>query len=165
MNRTRGRPEYEHALTAGTPVSVRPMTETDLADVARLATQLGYPSTPEQVERRFRSIQAAPDSHVAVAVGESGAVVGWIHVFGNRLLESEPDAEIGGLVVDASVRGRGVGTALVAAAEAWARDRGYPVVSVRSNIVRKEAHEFYQERGYGIVKTQVKFRKTVARPD
>lgn len=165
MNRSRGRTEFDHALTAGAPVSVRPMTEADLADVARLATQLGYPSTPEQVARRFRSIQAAPDSHVLVAVGGSGAVVGWIHVFGNRLLESEPDAEIGGLVVDASVRGRGVGSVLVAAAEAWARDHGFPVVSVRSNVVRREAHEFYQERGYGIVKTQIKFRKTIARPD
>ena len=163
MNGTHGPPEPQHALTAGPPIAVRPMTPDDLESVARLATQLGYPSTPEQVARRFGAIRAAPDSHVAVAVDESGAVVGWIHVYGNRLLESEPDAEIGGLVVDESVRGRGVGTVLVAAAEAWARERGYPVVSVRSNIVRKEAHEFYQERGYGVVKTQIKFRKTIAR--
>jgi len=33
---------------------------------------------------------------------------------------------------------------------------------VRSNVVRQEAHAFYQERGYGVVKTQVKFRKTIA---
>jgi GNAT superfamily N-acetyltransferase len=138
------------------------MTASDVEDAARLATQLGYPSTAEQVARRFQAIEANRDSHVAVAVDETGTVVGWIHVFGNRLLESEPDAEIGGLVVDESVRGHGVGTALVAAAETWARDRGYPVISVRSNVVRQEAHAFYQERGYAVVKTQVKFRKTIA---
>lgn len=138
------------------------MTAADVADAARLATQLGYPSTPEQVARRFQAIDANEESHVAVAVDETGTVVGWIHVFGNRLLESEPDAEIGGLVVDESMRGRGVGSLLVSAAEAWARGRGYPVLSVRSNVVRKEAHEFYQERGYAVVKTQIKFRKTIA---
>jgi GNAT superfamily N-acetyltransferase len=151
------------ALAAGFSITTRPMTANDAEAVALLSTQLGYPSTGEQVARRFEAIQAAPDSHVIVAIGPSGGVAGWIHVFGNRLLESEPDAEIGGLVVDESVRGRGLGRALVAAAEAWARDRGYPVVSVRSNVVRTEAHEFYQERGYGIVKTQTKFRKTIAR--
>ena len=163
MNRTSGRPEQEPRATAPAPITIRPMAASDVEAAARLATQLGYPSTPEQVTRRFHAIEALPDSHVAVAVDEAGAVVGWIHVFGNRLLESEPDAEIGGLVVDEAVRGRGVGAALVAAAEAWAHQRGFPVVSVRSNIVRKDAHEFYQERGYGVVKTQIKFRKTIAR--
>jgi GNAT superfamily N-acetyltransferase len=163
MNPAPGHPEFDHALTAGAKITIRAMTVADANAAARLATQLGYPSSPEEVLRRFHAITALPESHVAVAVSEGGAVVGWIHVFGNRLLESEPDAEIGGLVVDESFRGRGAGTALVAAAEAWARERGYPVVSVRSNVVRKEAHEFYQERGYGVVKTQVKFRKTIAR--
>jgi len=162
MNESPKHLDHRHALSAGLGIAIRPMAADDADAVARLATQLGYPSSADQVARRFRAIQAAPDSHVAVAVDESRAVVGWIHVFGNRLVESEPDAEIGGLVVDESVRGRGVGTALVAAAEAWARERGYPVVSVRSNVIRKEAHEFYQERGYGAVKTQVKFRKTIA---
>ena len=163
MNRPDERATDPPASPPASTVSIRAMTGDDVDAAARLATQLGYPSTAEQVATRFAAIQKSADSHVAVAVDESGAVVGWIHVFGNRLLESEPDAEIGGLVVDESARGRGVGTALVAAAEGWAREGGYPVVSVRSNVVRREAHEFYQERGYGVVKTQVKFRKTIAR--
>jgi GNAT superfamily N-acetyltransferase len=163
MSPTQEHSPFDHALTGGARVTIRPMTAADAGAAARLATQLGYPSTAEEVLRRFHAITALPESYVAVAVSDAGSVVGWIHVFGNRLLESEPDAEIGGLVVDESYRGRGAGTALVAAAEAWARERGYPVVSVRSNVVRQEAHEFYQERGYGVVKTQVKFRKTIAR--
>lgn len=152
----------DRALRAGAPITIRPMTAADAAAAARLATQLGYPSTPEQVARRFEAIVGNEESHVDVAVDEAGTLVGWIHVFGNRLLESEPDAEIGGLVVDESIRGRGVGSLLVSAAETWARARGYPILSVRSNVVRKEAHEFYQERGYAVVKTQIKFRKTIA---
>ena len=135
------------------------MTEADAEGVATLSTQLGYPSTAEQTLRRFRAIGDAPDARVWVAEDPDGAIVGWIHLFGNRLLESDPDVEIGGLVVHEDARGRGVGRALVGAAEDWARERGYTMVSVRSNVLRKEAHEFYKGLGYEPTKSQFKFRK------
>jgi len=134
------------------------MTEVDAEGVAALSTQLGYPSTAEQTLRRFRGIADAPDARVWVA-DLDGAIVGWIHLFGNRLLESDPDIESGGLVVHEDARGRGVGRALVNAAEDWARERGYSVVSVRSNVIRKEAHEFYKGLGFEPTKSQFKFRK------
>jgi GNAT superfamily N-acetyltransferase len=135
------------------------MTEGDADAVAALSTQLGYPSSTEQTLRRFRGIDDAPDARVWVAESAEGRILGWIHLFGNRLLESDPDAEIGGLVVHEAARGRGVGRALVAAAEAWASERGYTVVSVRSNVIRKDAHEFYKGLGYEPTKSQFKFRK------
>lgn len=135
------------------------MTERDAEAVATLSTQLGYASTAEQTLMRFRSIGDAPDARVWVAESQDGRIVGWIHLFGNRLLESDADAEIGGLVVDEAARGRGVGRALVGAAESWARERGYSVISVRSNVIRKEAHEFYKGLGYETTKSQFKFRK------
>jgi GNAT superfamily N-acetyltransferase len=135
------------------------MTEDDAEGVATLSTQLGYPSTAEETLRRFRGIGDAPDARVWVAQAPDGAIVGWIHLFGNRLLESDPDIEIGGLVVHEDARGRGVGRALVSAAEDWARERGYTMVSVRSNVIRREAHEFYKGLGYEPTKSQFKFRK------
>ena len=135
------------------------MTEDDAEGVATLSTQLGYPSTAEDTLRRFRGIGDAPDARVWVAQAPDGAIVGWIHLFGNRLLESDPDIEIGGLVVHEDARGRGVGRALVSAAEDWARERGYTMVSVRSNVIRREAHEFYRGLGYEPTKSQFKFRK------
>ena len=93
MNRPSGHPERDRALTAGAKVTIRAMTAADVDAAARLATQLGYPSTPEEVLRRFHAIASLPENHVIVAASEAGTVVGWIHVFGNRLLESEPDAE------------------------------------------------------------------------
>jgi GNAT superfamily N-acetyltransferase len=146
-------------------IPVRPMTEGDAEGVAALSTQLGYPSTTDQTLRRFRAIGDAPDARVWVAELPDGAIVGWIHLFGNRLLESDPDIEIGGLVVHEAVRGRGVGRALVQAAEAWARERGYTVVSVRSNVIRREAHEFYKGLGYEPTKSQFKFRKKLPPAD
>ncbi len=135
------------------------MTASDAGQVASLAGQLGYPSTPAQIETRFRAIEGDPDSSVFVAVDSGGPVLGWVHVFGHHLMESEGAAEVGGLVVDSRVRGRGIGRSLMAAAEAWARERGYARLTLRSNIIRAEAHRFYQGLGYTIVKSQHKFQK------
>src|SRR6185295_13861636 len=141
---------------------VRPMKIEDVAAVAQLATQLGYPSTAAQIEHRFRTLEKSPDDRVLVAEAPDGGVLGWIHVFGRRMLESDADAEIGGLVVDEAARGRGTGSALMKSAEAWARERGYDEVSVRTNVIRVEAHEFYKSRGYQVLKSQYKLRKNLS---
>jgi len=138
---------------------VRPIRPEDASAAARLATQLGYPSTPEQIGRRLCALSESEDARVFVAEGPDGSAVGWVHVFGRRLVESDADAEVGGLVVDEQVRGRGIGKALMASAEGWARERGYGVVSIRSNVIRTEAHEFYKRIGYEILKSQYKLRK------
>jgi len=135
------------------------MTFADAPAVARLATQLGYPSTAAQIERRFRALGESPDARALIAEGPDGAVLGWVHVYGTRHLESDATAEIGGLVVDEAARGQGVGSALMIAGEAWARERGYESASIRSNVVRVEAHEFYKSRGYEVVKSQYRLRK------
>ncbi|HYR68276.1 MAG TPA: GNAT family N-acetyltransferase [Candidatus Dormibacteraeota bacterium] len=135
------------------------MTVEDAAAVAHLATQLGYPSTAAQIERRFHALEESPDARALIAEGRDGTILGWIHVYGTRHLESDPGTEIGGLVVDETARGRGVGSALMASAEAWARERGYEVVRVRTNVIRTEAHEFYKSRGYEVVKSQYRLGK------
>ena len=140
-------------------VRVRPMTPADAGAVATLSGQLGYPSTPLQIQERYRALVDDPDSTVLVATNGDGAIVGWVHVFGNHLLESDPSAEVGGLVVDERVRGTGIGRTLMDAAERWAKERGYLEVWVRSNTIRKETHVFYQHLGYEITKSQYKFRK------
>ena len=140
------------------------MTMGDAETVAGLAGELGYPSTREEIERRFRAIDGNSDSLVLVAEGPRGEVVGWIHVFGNHLLESQGEAEVGGLVVDSRARGRGIGKRLVEAAENWAREHGYVKVGVRSNTIRIETHKFYQHLGYSILKSQYKFQKPLREP-
>ena len=139
--------------------TVRPMTFPDSEQVAALAGELGYPSSRAQIEARFRDIEGTPDSRVLVAAHPDGRVLGWVHVFGHHLMESEGQAEVGGLIVDARARGRGIGRSLMAAAEAWARERGYTRMTLRSNTIRTEAHRFYQDLGYTIVKSQHKFQK------
>jgi GNAT superfamily N-acetyltransferase len=88
-----------------------------------------------------------------------GRVVGWVHVHLYCLLVEDIEAEIGGLVVDTGMRGRGLGTQLMRAAEAWAVDKGCKSVYLRSNTLRADAHEFYQQIGYRLIKSQYAFRK------
>jgi GNAT superfamily N-acetyltransferase len=88
-------------------------------------------------------------------------VVGWVHVHLYLLLVDDLEAEIGGLVVDADLRGQGVGAQLMAAAEAWARENGCQSVYLRSNTLRTEAHAFYRHLGYSLIKSQYAFRKVI----
>jgi GNAT superfamily N-acetyltransferase len=142
-------------------VSIRAMLESDADAVHRLAVQLGYPTTPAATLARVRAVLASNVADAFVAEDAEGRVLGWAHVFAAPFLESGPNAELGGLVVDESARGRGIGTALVARAESWTRERGIRKLCLRSNVVRTEAHAFYQKLGFAIQKSQFKFQKEV----
>ena len=58
-------------------------------------------------------------------------------------------------------RGRKIGATLVAAAEAWARERGHGRMRVRSNVLRQPAHRFYERLGYAVTKRQAVFDKSL----
>jgi GNAT superfamily N-acetyltransferase len=57
--------------------------------------------------------------------------------------------EIETVYVRSDRRGRGVGAALLAHAEDFARDRGCYRVQLASRNERLDAHRFYRARGYG----------------
>lgn len=148
------------AEETGREMRIRPARAADAGALAELAGQLGYPSTPGQVRERLAAIERGGQH--AVFVAERGqSVVGWVHVFALLTVESDARAEIGGLVVDVAARGYGVGRALMQQAEEWARARGLPAVSLRSNIIRKQAHAFYEALGYTLLKTQHAFGKKI----
>ncbi|HST90349.1 MAG TPA: GNAT family N-acetyltransferase [Ktedonobacterales bacterium] len=144
---------------------IRSMTAGDAGEVAALCGQLGYPSTPAQVAHRFGLLAERPENAVFVAEDEDEEaekrIAGFVHVQGRLTMESDPCAEIAGLVVDEARRGAGVGRALVAVAEAWAAERGYDEVTLRSNVARERAHRFYQSLGYTITKSSHVFRKAL----
>jgi GNAT superfamily N-acetyltransferase len=142
-------------------VRVRTARAEDVGRIAVLSGQLGYPSSSASVRHRLRNLLTDRAHAVWVAEIEGGEVAGWIHVFVKQLLESDREAEIGGLVIDQDFRGQGAGKALVERAERWARARHLQSVCVRSNVVRDGTHLFYQMLGYKIIKTQHTFRKSI----
>lgn len=131
----------------------------DAAALARLTAQLGYPVSEPAIAARLARMTARSDDCVLVAEDASGQLLGWIHGFVIQLLESEYRVEIGGLVVDAQCRRRGVGRELVSAVEDWARERGASEISVRCREERAESHLFYESLSFHHVKTQRVFRK------
>jgi GNAT superfamily N-acetyltransferase len=139
---------------------VRPADRGDAERIAALATQLGYPTSPAQVDARLEHM-LRDEEHTIFVAERSGMVVGWVHVLVKHLLENDPEAEIGGLIVDQNHRGAGAGKLLMERAEEWARAKGLKSVCLRSNVIRQEAHVFYLKLGYHIVKTQTAFRKTL----
>jgi len=140
-------------------VEVRAACKNDAEAVARLAGELGYPSTVAQIRERLDLIDGEPQHATFVAVAGGGAVVGWIQLSRMCSLVSDPRAEITGLIVDSMHRGDGVGRLLVERGEAWAREQRLATMGVRSNVVREGAHRFYLRLGYAITKSQNVFCK------
>jgi GNAT superfamily N-acetyltransferase len=121
-----------------------------------LFAQLGYPNDAATIERRL--ISRGNDATVLLALCED-RVAGFIAIaIEDRFLEGQV-SEIGALVVDQNERGHGTGAALVRAAEAWAMERGARRIRVRSNVIRKDAHRFYERENYAPVKDQRVFEK------
>jgi ribosomal protein S18 acetylase RimI-like enzyme len=141
---------------------IRYARDSDAADLARLAGELGYPSTSEQILARKRELEREGKAAIFVAEDGAGAVVGWIQVAEMGSLELDPHAEVKGLVVAEAARSRGIGRELLTAGESWARDRGLREIVLRSNVIRDRAHAFYRAHGYEEQKRQAKFLKRLA---
>ncbi|HEX2206702.1 MAG TPA: GNAT family N-acetyltransferase [Longimicrobium sp.] len=130
------------------PARVRPLADADLAAVARLLGELGYPSTPEQVRARVDRV-AGDDDYAAYVAEVDGEVAGFLGMGRGWLFEQDrPYARILTLVVDARVRRQGVGAALVEFAEQWARERGAYTLMLTTNVRRQDAHGFYESLGF-----------------
>lgn len=140
--------------------SFRVARKSDSGALARLAGELGYPTTRVGMKGRLDKVLSR--SHHRVFVAELDSVVGWIHVSLTHSLESGPCAEIRGLVVAELHRGSGIGTQLVAMAERWAEQKGWRRIRVRTNSLRKRAGVFYESLGFQLTKTQEVFDKVLS---
>jgi GNAT superfamily N-acetyltransferase len=154
-------PKQKHISPADNQaaIKIRRAKSSDAAQIAELCGQLGYPAKSAEIVQRLRKIK--PPSQHAVLVAESPErnIIGWLHVSVSPLVEAELRAEVNGLVVADNERSCGTGALLLRAAEDWSRSRGCKIMSVRSNVIRERAHQFYLRYGYEHYKTQKAFRK------
>jgi GNAT superfamily N-acetyltransferase len=135
---------------------IRPFIPSDTADMSALMADLGYPSTPEQVAERMRSMSA--DYYHTLVAEVAGRVVGFIGVIILPVYEySIPVGWILALSVAEHHRRKGIGKALIAAAEDDLRSRGIEDVRLHSGLQRDDAHEFYTRLEYD--KTGYRFKK------
>jgi ribosomal protein S18 acetylase RimI-like enzyme len=128
--------------------SIRCATLHDANDLARLLTALGHPTTERAVRENWQA-WATEGNRALVAVEADGQLAGAVTLHEMRVLHrTQPVGRITALIVDASRRGRGVGRALVAAAEASFVTRGCGMIEVTSNARLTAAHAFYERLGF-----------------
>ena len=125
----------------------------DTDALERLLSQLGYRVPAGAIEKRVADLRTGAGE---VFVKElDGMVVGCVNAIVDTRIAAGLHGEIASLVVLDGYRGRGICKALVLHVEAWL------AIRIRANIVREQAHQFYQHVGYREAKTQKVFFKEV----
>jgi GNAT superfamily N-acetyltransferase len=129
------------------PHLLRRADPADATEIASLLGQLGYPALPEEIPDRLERLTRT--GGVALVALHDSRVVGLatVQVFA-ALHSPHPVAHLTALVVSESVRGRGIGRRLVAAAVALAQERGCGRIAVGTAEHRSGAHDFYQTIGW-----------------
>lgn len=138
--------------------TIRFATPDDATAISLLFSELGHPAGAEALAARLeRFTSLGEEAMVAI---EAGVVVGIVALSVMQTLHRPtPVGRMSVLVVTEAVRGRGIGRALVAAAEGRLRERGCALVEVTSNMRRGEAHAFYA--GLGYERTSYRFFRTI----
>lgn len=112
------------------------------------------PSLEDVAAHRRHWLAAKPRDEALVAVAGDGTVVGMIELWLRRPSTVPGSAQIQrvtvslGIAVTSAWRGHGVGTALLQAAEAWARDRGATRMSLGLDAFNTGALRLYERMGY-----------------
>ena len=144
-------------MTGPTDVVVEEATEASadvVAALQRLLPQLSASASPP-TEQDVRAMVESPATALLVArLGPGGAVVGSLTLATFRI-PTGLRAWIEDVVVDSSVRGRGVGAALTDAAVQRARALGCRNVDLTSRPSREAANRLYQRLGFVARQTNV----------
>jgi GNAT superfamily N-acetyltransferase len=139
---------------------IREAQDQDYESITILCEQLGYQTGSEDIPLRLKQISDLGQHAVFVAELDH-RVIGWIHVYLCPLLVSPLQAQLGGLVVHSSQRGKGVGKRLLQQAETWSRTRSCQFLTIFTNIIRTDTHQIYHHMGYQNIKTEHVFRKEI----
>ncbi|PYP80738.1 MAG: GNAT family N-acetyltransferase [Gemmatimonadetes bacterium] len=128
-------------------VDIRPAVDADAPALAALLAHLGYPADAAELPDRLRRLREAGDD--AFVADVDGATVGLATVHSRAVLHvARPVAQLTALVVPPEMRGRGVGRALVDAAERWGRAHGADRLVVTTALHRADAPLFYERLGF-----------------
>src|SRR5262249_48889829 len=144
------------------PMHVRRAHPGDTAEWSRMRAALWPDADPAELESEIGPFLDDPDQVAFVAERDDGHLAGLVEAsvraWGDGIAE-EPCAFVEGWWVDADVRRAGVGRALIAAVEHWARGRGFSELGSDTeldNVVSQRAHTAL---GFNEVERRVTFSK------
>ncbi|MDH5835252.1 GNAT family N-acetyltransferase [Luteimonas kalidii] len=138
---------------------IRPASTADRDAILALVPRLAEHGTPPGRDRErisavdTETIAAVIDlrsPEVEVLVAEDGdGLLGFVHVRTvTDYYTQAPIGHVSDLVVAEKTEGRGVGRALIEAAQSWARDRGYRMMQLYVLPENTGARALYERMGY-----------------
>jgi ribosomal protein S18 acetylase RimI-like enzyme len=145
-------------MAATAPAQIRPFQPADRSQVLALAPRLTEGVAPRRDPAAVRraaqnwvqtSIDAAaePGHAVYVAIAR-GRVVGVVSIREQAHFTGQVDAYVGELAVASGMTRRGIATALMNAAEAWAAERGLAFLTLHTGAANQPARSLYRRLGY-----------------
>jgi GNAT superfamily N-acetyltransferase len=144
------------------PPPIRKAARADAAELARLISLLGYPFGEEEMNARWAGWEA--EGNFALVAEGPSSLLGAITLHRMHVLHRPKGVgRITSLIVDPQARGRGIGRALILAAEAAAPRWGCGLLEVTSHTRFAEGHRFYEHLGYE--RTSFRFAKRLASAD
>jgi len=143
-------------------VSVRPAQVVDRGEHARMRATLWPDEDLDDLAADLPALLADPNQVAFVAEREDGRLCGFaeasVRPFANGVDES-PCAFLEGWWVDEDTRRSGVGRALVAAVEDWARARGFAELGSDALLDNPLGHQAHRGLGFEERERVVYFRK------
>jgi GNAT superfamily N-acetyltransferase len=139
---------------------IRPGRSSDLDFINLLAPRLvafgRVPGRdPTQMIARDRAVLArslerpSPDESIFIAEDDRASPIGLIHLTTATDYYSDADTgHVADLVVAEAAGGQGVGSALVAFAEQWARERGFAMLTLSVFTANHRARRLYRRLGF-----------------
>ncbi len=120
----------------------------DAPELAVLMCELGYETRRTEMQARLKLILSNPAYKTFVAVMH-GRVCGMIGTITCPSYEhNDPSGRILALVTLSAARRRGIGRGLIAIAEKDFAQRGITRVALNTQLIREDAHKFYESLGY-----------------
>jgi GNAT superfamily N-acetyltransferase len=152
-------PRPEPSAPAAEPrLRIRNADAVDGEAIAPLIAGLGYEASADELADRIGRLSRAGEPVLVAKLGDALAGCLTWHVV-PVLHRSKPVGRITLLVVAEGARRKGVGRALVEAAETRLRQRGCGLIEVTSNVKLRAAHAFYERLGFE--RTSHRFAKTL----
>ena len=143
---------------------IRPYDDSDFAALLRMSMALFPHHTEEDHADDMRRLRERDDAAVFIAERPDGSVCGFVEA-GTRPYvdgcDTSPVGYIEAWYVDPEVRRGGYGRALLEAAEAWARGKGYREMGSDALLDNTVSHEAHRRSGYVEVDRVVQFRKSL----
>jgi GNAT superfamily N-acetyltransferase len=131
-------------------ILIRKAESGDVTAIAGLMTELGYPTSSDEMEERLNNISREKDYRTIVAV-YNGIVAGVACAVKSFFYEQNGSyVRLVALVTDPAARNKGIARALVAAVETWAKGTGAGALLVNcgKRKVRDPAHALYKSLGF-----------------